>query len=304
MPNLNAAPDGRAPTFVDRRHQRDFDRDGVVVIPLLSPDALRSLAAAVEPLIPTDPVPMLSPHVGDTVALRRAFAAVAEEHLVPAMAQPMPDQQVFTGSVVVKAPGPGGEFLLHQDWSFVNEERFVSGVVWVPLSDTDADSGGLHVVLGSHRLDTPVRGAPDLGLRLGDTDLGTRLANEYLTPVSAPAGSAVVFNHRLLHGSPVNLSDRPRVAVTVAFHPRGSDLYHHRADGDGGLLRYEVTPEFFLSLDPSLPPTGRHVRGVERVSSGGGEVGSALLGRLAPAAGSANLRRAASGLSGAGPRST
>jgi len=290
------------PTFLDPALQEQFEVDGVVIVPLLSAAALQNLTEAVLPLVPADPVPMLSPHVGDDVDVRRALAAVAQTHLTPALASLLPDQEVFTGSVLVKSPGPGSEHALHQDWTVVDEDHFVSGVVWVPLVDTDERNGGLHAVLGSHRLRTPVRGSPDLGLSLGQSELSRQLHAEHLTPLVVPAGNAAVFDHRLLHGSPMNRSSAPRIAVSVAFHPRGADLFHYRTEGPRHLLRYRVRADFATELDLSSGPNGEYVLGVERVPAPPAPDEAALLDQLAAIGPS--LRRAASADSGASPRRT
>lgn len=103
--------------------------------------------------------------------------------------------------------------------------------VWVPLHDTDAESGAVQLIAGSHRLsheetlevcnpdeirriergESPTLAHPIPGLRSGD--------HEFIAP-SFEAGDALVFDSSMIHGAGGNRSDHPVAAIsTLWFAP-------------------------------------------------------------------------------------
>jgi hypothetical protein len=256
-----------ATTFADPGLQARYSEDGVVSVPLLDPETLGSLRDEVERLVPEARVPFTGNFQGDTPESRRTCMEIVRRHVEPAARALLPTQRFFTTAMFVKQPGSVSEKPLHQHWTMVDEDRFSSGLVWVAVTDTDATNGGLEVVLGSHRLHTSVRGTPDLHVPMGGTEVGERLRREFLTPLALHAGSAAIMDDRLLHGSSHNRSDRPRIAVGLAFCSPGADLLHYYYDHDRDvLLRFRVEPEFFLEHPWPERPSGPYVIDVERVA--------------------------------------
>jgi hypothetical protein len=260
-----AQGEGPPATFPDPARQQAFERDGVVVVPLLGPDEVRSLRDEIERLLPHTATGFTGNHQGDTPEVRRACSDAVRRHVEPAAARLLPGHEFHATAVFVKPPTETTEKPLHQHWTFVDEERFTSGLVWVALDDTDRRNGGLHVVLGSHRLRTGVRGTPDLHPPMDGTEAGAVIYEDYLTPMDLPAGTAAVMDDRLLHGSTPNRSGAARVAVGLAFRPAGAPLHHYHLDPEEGLLRFTVTPEFFQEHDWPRRPDGPWVLGVAKV---------------------------------------
>lgn len=245
-------------TFVDQRSQDRFEEQGWVVLPLLDATETARLRREVLALVPADRHVMgltddTTRRLTDEL-VRSAVAERAREVFV--------DHDLFLGTLFVKRPGSDGEKPLHCDWTFVDETIHTSGVVWVALDETDARSGGLTAVPGSHRLDIPPRGSPDLHFDIAGTEAGG-LLREAAVDIAVPAGSAAVFDHRLIHGGGPNLGARDRVAVGLGFKPRTADLVHHRLFVDGTIRRYVVDEDFFLHFSPDADPPPSTVRAVD-----------------------------------------
>jgi hypothetical protein len=258
-------PDARPATFSDARLEDQYATEGYLRMPLLDPDRVARLRCDLERLLGNSDTPFMGALDGDTVAFRQASGALVREHVEEAAAEVLPGQSFFMTAFFSKAPRESSQKTVHQDWTVVDEHRFVSGLVWVPLQDTDEHNGGLQVAPGSHRLETGVRGTPDLHVPVVGTHLGERLERDLLVAVDLQAGEAAITNHRIFHGSPPNRSTAHRLAVGLAFHPTGSPLYHWFDDGGEGLLRFEVEPGFFLTHVPPARPDGRFVIDVVRV---------------------------------------
>ena len=147
-----------------------------------------------------------------------------------------------------KSPGDG---LLnpHQDWSIVDERVHRSYNAWVPLVDTDPSNGGLHVWPGSHRLVPDVRG-PNLPGALAPLSESLWPRLEALV---VEEGHAVIYDHGLLHGSPVNGSSAVRLTVVAGIVPREAPLrfYHRRGDE---LEVYQADVAFYLEGNPVEGP--------------------------------------------------
>lgn len=108
---------------------------------------------------------------------------------------------------VVKRPG-AGSFPWHQDngYSRLHHEHVQ---VWVALSASTEDNGGLRVVPGSHRRRLPHRKVGQFEQVRGEV--------EGAVPLAAEAGDAVVFSSLLLHGTGPNTTDHERWAYVVEY---------------------------------------------------------------------------------------
>ena len=106
----------------------------------------------------------------------------------------------------------------HQDeayWDAGREYRMLS--LWIPLQDVDLDSGCMHFVPGSHRLDVlphrPIGGDPEVhGLELvGDPTEITAGA----VHVPLAAGGCTAHHQRMLHYTTPNRKAEPRRAWII-----------------------------------------------------------------------------------------
>jgi len=166
--------------------------------------------------------------------------------------------QVVQSSYLPKAPAgaPGaGEngVAFHRDLDHVRIDPPILAGCWIALTDADADNGGLCVVPGSHKRPPEMLAEPALKfkssivtnrLRARDgrewteqfrTDRYDRLAQDAIVPLEVPAGGAVFFDGKLVHGSFANLSpDRARLVATAHFAP--ASAWVMRADLDQCLV--------------------------------------------------------------------
>ncbi len=158
------------------------------------------------------------------------------------------DHRTFMTSFLAKYPGPGSELPLHQDWSYVDEARHRSFVVWVALDDAtpELDNGPLEVLPGSHAVGLEKRGTLTPPWYWAHSDALV----PHLVTVPVTAGQAVVMDNRLLHRSPPNRSDVMRLAVAVAVTSAEADLEHSTGVGDGRVAVHRVTEDFFVERGP------------------------------------------------------
>ena len=131
----------------------------------------------------------------------------------------------------IKPPEKGAPYLMHQDYPYFPFKKHTMLAVFVHLDDTTPENGGLCVYPGSHKLGPlPVR------------QLSDERADKYFyvdpdkypiseaTPVSAKKGEIIIFSYLLLHGSYLNLSNRPRrmfLAQLRAADDEPTENVHH-----------------------------------------------------------------------------
>lgn len=273
MTRVSAGVD-RRPLLVDPVADDEFRDLGFTIVDLMDADRVSSLRERVLPLIPSDSGPFFSLYRNDSPGIRRRLDAAVRDELEPWAAGVLHGHRIFLGSLLVKFPGDDSYLAPHQDWSFVDEERYVSGILWFPLQATDAQNGGMCVVPGTHRMDLPHRGAP--------LDYPIEHLLDGLVQCRTEPGQALVSHNALIHGSRENKSDDLRVVMVLGFMSEGAELLHYYTDDSGQKWRYTVTDEFFFDHVPPGRPTGPGVLSVEPWESIGIETRNRTEVHLAP----------------------
>jgi hypothetical protein len=252
----------------DREREAVLARTGVVVLPLVTAEELSRLREFYAVMHGTEPPPQTRDGIHMTIwCSDRAYKERVREGLVSiltaAVQREFQDLRIVSPVFVVKAPGGKNVFPIHQDWSVVDETRHRALNLWIPLFDEDASSGSLWVVPGTHRAGSPVRGAGFLF-----PDLRSIEANVQPHRVSphCPAGSALAFYHRLVHGSPENQTNRPRVVVGLSLLPRSVPLHIFFQTGAAEpLLVYHPPDDFIYEFEnvrddtATVPPLGEPI---------------------------------------------
>lgn len=147
----------------------------------------------------------------------------------------------------VKPPGPASELGPHQDFSIVDERRWTSLYLWVPLIDTDATNGTLNVLPGSHRFTNRVR-SRHVPARF-DPVLGEVEAAS--TRLDSRAGELVLMTSGVVHFSRPNRSDELRLAAHGILKPVAAPLLFYYADDDtpdGWAEVFEVGIDDYIDL--------------------------------------------------------
>ena len=225
---FTSPPEPQDTLFRDERVQARFERDGYVILDLLSPDQVSGLLDFAHRLdekgVPRRGfrVSMDLPDQG----LVRAASDEIQRVAGGALGSHVHAHQSFVASFVVKDAHEASLVPPHQDWSFVDETRFTSATVWTSLVDMNAENGGLGVIPGSHRVLDYLRASPSPQC---PSLISPHLfaLYPYLQVKTLRAGQAIAWDHRLVHGSPPNRSGKPRVAAGIGIARREAPLLHH-----------------------------------------------------------------------------
>lgn len=236
------------PVVADHAVERRLRRDGFATIRLLDASDALALRDSFGRLHGWEGEGFQVDFWHDDTGYRRAAAAAIASATDDALGRAFVGQQPFARNFVVKWPGevsmtafPQGP---HRDWAYTDEADGVrSWTVWLALEDIDGDNGQLQVARGSHRLDRMTRGTNLKAAWLDHDDVW----RPRLSTVPLRAGEAVILDAAVVHCSLANLTDRPRVAATMAVRPVGSALVHFRRRDDLMADRFEIDEDFFVT---------------------------------------------------------
>ena len=227
--------------FIQEALQEQFNRDGYVVIPWLTPHETTSLKQQFEnAAIKQDNQFYASAHDTD-LALRRTMSDAIKDAFQQAASKTLIDMELLGGSFIVKPPAYEHVLQAHQDWNIVDESQFVSCNIWVPLVDTSKGNGAIMVMPKSHRWIDAYRHSsiPCAFSAVHDLIL------ESMTTLELKAGEALIYNHALLHASHPNTSQFSRIACALGIKPKEADMLFY-FNNEGTIEEYESNPDFFM----------------------------------------------------------
>ena len=121
-------------------------------------------------------------------------------------------ERVILGSIGAHMSGHGNERQpLHQDqWPLIPHRlpfAAWANVMWM-ITPSSPENGGTRLIPGSHRW-------PDVSPRLVNSEAGQALARS----VTAPAGTAIVFDGRIWHDNGRNRSGAVRSNISISYAP-------------------------------------------------------------------------------------
>jgi hypothetical protein len=235
------------PVFQVEEVDRAFAREGYVVLPFLEMGEIEALRQLHDRLFPDLPFDFTATTLSDDPDLRaevsRGIRAIVEKRL----AAMVPGYKVVLATFVSKRPRTSaGRVNLHQDWWLVDNRVHRALHFWCPLVGVGADNGCLKVVPGIHHLlndPYPIH-PPSYGTAYHP--VLAQLEREFVRRVAMPAGAALVYDERMLHGSDENASEHPRVAFNCVMIPAMLEPIVYWCDeADAGRLSVlEVSEEF------------------------------------------------------------
>lgn len=248
-----------APIFKDPELQARFERDGYVKIKLLDREKAKLL------------YDFYIQHQAEHAVVGSRYQATTHTNnpelilqinkqiksvLAPELGNYFQNYEPMMCTYIAKEPGEGSETKLHQDPTFVDENKYVSANVWVALHDIDHNNGNLFVIKGTQSFRS-LRVTPNCPTAYDNVK---DLLQENLTEIPVSAGEAIVINHATVHGATPNYSNGPRVAAVMAIRSAESEwIYHYLEPG----APYDKIEQYSVNLDTfvNLQKDGRPEKG-------------------------------------------
>jgi ectoine hydroxylase-related dioxygenase (phytanoyl-CoA dioxygenase family) len=260
--------------FRDIETQRQFDVDGYVHLQhFLSAEEVTALKAAYFELLPESGGALS----GDETDFKNKNAitydftfidrnweykqkvfdriyAAFEAHFEPILADYTPIIANF-----IRKEADGGEVPLHQNWAFVDELKYTSVSIWVPLVDSNRDNGTLEITPGSHKRFGRFRG-PMVPWELDH--LKEDIIRDFMVPMNATAGDAVILDDSVIHYSNINTTQGLRLTIQLILVPKNTTSIHYhldRAMSTDEVRVLEVDRDFYMKFHPWKRPEGKEV---------------------------------------------
>jgi ectoine hydroxylase-related dioxygenase (phytanoyl-CoA dioxygenase family) len=235
------------PLFADKALQEKFDSDGYVKVSLLNAGEVKELKDYYDSQN-HDHIGEYGFHISLDNLRQDYINGVFKklfDTLTPKLDPLLKDYKAFTASYVIKEAGLQNIVPPHQDWSFVDEEKFCSATVWVPLVDVNKNNGALGIIKGSHKLFNFPRTSPSPQAKSLLSDHVFTLF-PYVDVIDMKAGEALIFNNKTIHASPPNVSGATRIAAGIGITQKNAALLHYyQLPGQDTIEVYEVDGSFF-----------------------------------------------------------
>ena len=236
--------------FKDQILQKKLEEDGFVTLQLLNKVELEALNDFYNQIHNNQEPPDFIDNIHMTIwcsdrEYKLSIKSKLEELFHDPTRQLFSDCRSLNHVLIVKRSGSETTFKVHQDWNVVDEAKYQSVNVWVPLHDVNKDGGALWVVKGSHKINRPVRGA---GYLFPDYSSHIRELEKVATSVNLKAGEAIIFYHSIIHGSPPNLANTHRKAACFTVIPNEAPLcIYFQKDSLSNLERHEPKDDFMFN---------------------------------------------------------
>lgn len=215
---------------------------GYIIVPFLSStevDALKSNYYAKHPtslngMYATAHLPDIDLRMQMNNTIKDVFSRAINETLINANA--------LGGSYIAKGKSTTGTLTPHQDWNIVDEEKFRSFNIWVPLVNLNENNGAICVMPKSHLWQPTYRSA---NIPSVYRDVEPELWKQMLR-LHMKAGEALIYDHRLIHASGENKTDEIRLATVMGVIPNEATMFYYHQKDDTHIEVYESNKEFFL----------------------------------------------------------
>lgn len=219
--------------FRDKKLNELFEKKGYVKIPFLSEEEIKTLQEAFEEISIKGfelnnkkeiQFGTLSENIGLKVfqneKIKSCFEKAAQKHL---------NKYKHTiGTFIIKAIGADA-FGPHLNETYVDENKYHSIVVWIPLSDINQNHGTLWVVEESHNKFNFLIHRHRISLYF-DHLREYLLKNKFLKPIDVKQGEAIIFHDRLIHYSSSNKSNKPRIVAAAFMRPEPATMVRYEVD--------------------------------------------------------------------------
>lgn len=218
-------------------------QNGFVKAPAISSEVVNALQQLYSQLKPNDST---QDFFTTTLSLDNDYRKKVNKGIVEVM-QPELDTifcnyQAVNANFMVKPSGSENTTCqLHQDWTYVDEEKYLALNIWVPLVDLNIENGAMHFIRGSHLFDKRVRGR---NIYWPYFDRQDHLISNMSEPVVLQKGEPVIFIGKTFHYSPPNTSGTERVGASIVITHQNAQLMNYYQQ-NGIIYKANVEAPFF-----------------------------------------------------------
>lgn len=244
-------------TFSNLSIQERFTEDGVVVIKeLFSKELIQEIQKIYQDFnIPLSEGFYVSNWVfnGQTPLIHEELTNLAYSLIASQLIDYKPIFSCF--AIKRTSQDNSSEMGIHQDWSFVDETKFVPISAWIPLCDVNNTNGCMSFFKGSQNIFQNIRGQ---NIRSQIEYIHPEM-DPYFTDYPLKTGDVLFLNSRIVHRSYPNHSSEDRIAMMMALIPKEANVKAYVKDLDHPqmIAEYDCPDNFYLEYiiteNPKLP---------------------------------------------------
>ena len=224
--------------FKNVEHQNLFDKQGFIVLPFLNPQEIDELNKIFDQLHPNiESSGFFSGSYSSDFTYKKKASDEIVRNFNRSYEDLFIDYTPFGAAFLFKVPGANSELAAHQDWTIVDEKKYVALNCWIPLCDISLENGPLMILPGSHFKNLNVLRAPTLPFFFSGED---KMVVDELEPMLVKAGTAVILNQSVIHYSLPNLGNTVRKAITAGVKSKDAQMYFHYKDLTSNKYELEV----------------------------------------------------------------
>lgn len=234
--------------FVDPILQYNFEKKGYVIVDFLETSDIEKLKAVYKEF-PVKKVAdfQVSNYEKDVNKNRKIDIAIKDilKHKITAV---FTNYKLLTGFFYIKFTGKDTAFYIHKDWNIVDESKYTSMHIWIPLENTTRKNGNLFFCPFDYKKQQTYRGSP--GFEFPAPNKLTQIINRfYKVDIFTNVGQAIIFDHKLTHGSRINETNNNRVVAGISLIPKEAQMLHYNQNKAGEITRHEVNEDFYLDFN-------------------------------------------------------
>lgn len=250
LPALNETSQSNIPKntttksiFQDKNLEEQYNENGYVIIDYLGKPEISQLLQEFSKLTSWFQEGFMSSVYAPEMEYRKKMDEIITPFSHRLTDSILKNYRTVISTIMAKGSGEGSAMYPHQDWTLVDERRFASFNAWIPLVNVDYKNGALSILKGGHKLPFTLRGSniPDA---LIDK---SRFTPSMLTYLPMKAGQALIYDHRLVHVSPINSTSQVRPACVISLVPIEAEVFHYFYDKENNILKkYQADKTFYF----------------------------------------------------------
>lgn len=234
--------------FINPEDNESFKKNGFLVIPnLLNEAAIQALKNTYLELYSEAElrIPFFTTHWSPNKQYRDKVHTSVSQILAPLIYPLLNNYKNILGYYLTKMPGGNNATVLHQDWTLVDETKYIGITFWCPLTNVSFQNGCFQVVKRSHNFYNNIRGT---NISLPYAKFSNDIEKSFMTSFEIEVGNVVVFDHKTIHASPPNLSNEVRVAAGMILVPEEAEVIHY-IQQDNCIKKYKTDEHFLHSFN-------------------------------------------------------
>lgn len=225
----------------DVRNDTILKEQGYILLDFLSEDEVQSLLTEYKKFHPTEQSGLYASAHHQDFNFRIKMSKLIYDVLAPKFNLLSSNFRLLGSSFLSKSSKGNGILSPHQDWNIVDENEYTSYNLWVPLVDVNKENGTIQLIKGSHLWYNTLRG-PNIESAYKMVE---KKIMPLFFPIEIPAGTALIYDHRLLHFSDNNCSNQNRLVTVSGISPKSTTNYYYYGEGNF-VGQYYLQEDFYL----------------------------------------------------------